>query len=74
MSTPKTHFTGPEHHACNLGARMAADGYELKDNPYTTPDILHLSHAWQTGHGWQHVLKTFKHRTTEGSNTLRAIA
>lgn len=54
MEIPHTHYSAAEHKAANLGASMAAAGFNDDDTPYEENSDLDM--AWWRGFSWAHRL------------------
>lgn len=52
----KLKLTEPESRGANLGARMAAAGFDMGDNPYSRDGLPDMAAAWQRGFEWCEIL------------------
>lgn len=59
-----------QQHACLLGSKMAAKGFELKDNPYVSKATKDLSIAWQKGYSWFGAMENYSERLKSASTIV----
>ena len=62
-----------QKHAAHIGAKMAAHGFTMADNPYQSKANRDLSIAWQKGYSWFGAVQQYASTMKDASKALRAV-